>query len=122
MNALLWTLQGSLAAIFTVSGLAKISQPKARLIASGQTGVTPFPLPVIRITAFCELLGAIGILLPRLVGVAEFLTPAAAAGYAIVMVGAIASHAYLREPRNVVGTVAIFIAAVTVAVGRTLGA
>ncbi|MDT5117249.1 MAG: hypothetical protein QOE30_2988 [Mycobacterium sp.] len=122
MNALLWTLQGSLAAIFTVSGLAKISQPKARLIASGQTGVTPFPLPVIRITAFCELLGAIGILLPRLVGVAEFLTPAAAAGYAIVMVGAIASHAYLREPRNVAATVAIFIAAVTVAVGRTLGA
>ena len=122
MNALLWTLQGSLAAIFTVSGLAKISQPKARLIASGQTGVTPFPLPVIRITAFCELLGAIGILLPRLVGVAEFLTPAAAAGYAIVMVGAITSHAYLREPRNVAATVAIFIAAVTVAVGRTLGA
>jgi hypothetical protein len=36
MNALLWTLQGSLAAIFTVSGLAKISQPKARLIASGR--------------------------------------------------------------------------------------
>ncbi len=122
MNALLWTLQGLLAAIFTVSGLAKISQPKARLIASGQTGVTPFPLPVIRITAFCELLGAIGILLPRLVGVAEFLTPTAAAGYAIVMVGAIASHAYLREPHNVAATVAIFIAAVTVAVGRALGA
>lgn len=122
MNALLWTLQGSLAAIFTVSGLAKISQPKARLIASGQTGVTPFPLPVIRITAFCELLGAVGILLPRLVGVAEFLTPAAAVGYAIVMVGAIASHAYLREPRNVAATVAIFIAAVTVALGRALGA
>lgn len=122
MNALLWTLQGLLAAIFTVSGLAKISQPKARLIASGQTGVTPFPLPVIRVTAFCELLGAIGILLPRLAGVATLLTPAAAAGYAIVMVGAIASHAYLREPRNVAATVAIFIAAVAVAVGRSLGA
>jgi uncharacterized membrane protein YphA (DoxX/SURF4 family) len=122
MNALLWTLHGSLAAIFTASGLAKISQPKDRLVASGQTGVAPFPVPVIRITAFCELLGAIGILAPRLVGVAEFLTPAAAGGYAIVMVGAIASHAYLREPRNVAITVAIFIAAVTVAVGRALGA
>jgi uncharacterized membrane protein YphA (DoxX/SURF4 family) len=122
MNALLWTLQGSLAAIFTASGLAKISQPKDRLIASGQTGVTPFPVPIIRVTAFCELLGAIGILAPRLVGVAEFLTPAAAGGFAIVMVGAIASHAYLRELRNVAATVAIFIAAVTVAVGRALGA
>ena len=102
MNALLWTLQASLAAVFTASGLAKISQPKERLIASGQTGVAPFPLPVIRVTAFCDLLGAIGILLPS-------------------MVGAIGSHAYLREPRNVALTVAIFIAAVTVAVGRALG-
>lgn len=122
MNALLWTLQGSLAAIFTASGLAKVSHSKERLIASGQTGVAPFPLPVIRVTAFCELLGAIGILVPRLVGVAEFLTPAAAGGFAIVMVGAIASHAHLREPRNVALTVAIFIAAVTVAIGRELGA
>ena len=71
--------------------------------------------------AFRELLGAIGILVPMLVRVAEFLTPAAAVGFAIVMVGAIASHAYLREPRNVAATVAIFIAAVTVAVGRALG-
>ena len=69
-----------LAAVFAASGLAEISQPKDRLIASGQTGVAPFPLPVIRFTASCELLGAVGILVPRLVGVAEFLTPAAAFG------------------------------------------
>jgi hypothetical protein len=75
---------------------------------------------VIRVTAFCELLGAIGILVPRLVGVAEFVIPAAAGGFAIVMVRAIASHAYVREPRNVALTVAIFITAVTVAVGRVL--
>jgi uncharacterized membrane protein YphA (DoxX/SURF4 family) len=120
MNALLWSLQVLLAAIFAASGAAKISQPKDRLIASGQTGVAPFPLPVVRATAFCELLGAIGILLPRLLGIAEFLTPAAAAGFAIVMVGAIGSHAYLREARNVALTTLIFIAAVTVAVGRAI--
>ncbi len=121
MNVLLWTLQVVLAAIFTASGLAKISRPKDRLIASGQTGVAPFPMPVVRVTAFCELLGAIGILVPRLVGIAAFLTPVAAGGFAVVMVGAIASHAHLREPRNVAVTVAIFIVAVTVAVGRALG-
>ncbi len=120
MNAVLWTLQGTLAAIFTVSGLAKISQPKQRLIAIGQTGVTPFPVPVIRFTAFCELLGAVGILLPWLLGVDRFLTPVAAGGFAIVMVGAVASHAYLREPRNVALTVAIFVAAVTVVAGRAV--
>jgi uncharacterized membrane protein YphA (DoxX/SURF4 family) len=117
MNALLWTLQVLLAAVFAGSGAAKISRSKQQLIASGQTGVAPFPLPVIRLTAFCELLGAIGILVPRLVGIAPFLTPVAAAGFALVMVGAIGSHAYLREPRNVALTTAIFIAAVAVAVG-----
>jgi hypothetical protein len=121
MNALLWTLQGLLAAIFFGSGLAKISMPRDRLIATGQTGVAPFPMPVVRVTAFCELLGAIGIVVPRLVGVAEFLIPAAAGGLAIVMVGAMASHAHLREPRNVAVNVAIFVAAVTVAVGRAFG-
>ncbi|OBK63190.1 hypothetical protein A5656_09585, partial [Mycobacterium gordonae] len=121
MNALLWTLQIALATVFAGSGLAKISQPKERLIAIGQTGVTPFPLPVIRFTAFCELLGAIGILLPWLTGVGRFLTPLAAGGFAIVMVGAIGSHAHLREPRNVALTVAILVASVTVAVGRAVG-
>jgi uncharacterized membrane protein YphA (DoxX/SURF4 family) len=117
MNALLWTLQVLLAVVFAASGAAKISRSKDRLIASGQTGVAPFPLPVIRVTAFCELLGAIGIVVPRLVGIATSLTPAAAVGFAIVMVGAIGSHAYLREPRNVALTTLIFVAAVTVAIG-----
>ena len=120
MNALLWTLQVLLAAVFTVSGLFKISQPKDRLIAMGQTGVAPFPLPVIRVTALAELFGAIGILLPRLVGVAPYLTSLAAGGFAVVMVGAISSHAYLREPRNVAATTLILIAALTVAVGRAV--
>jgi hypothetical protein len=93
-----------------VNGGQAFSRPRA-----------PFPLPVIRVTAFCELLGAVGILLPGLVGVAEFLTPAAATGFAVIMAGAIGSHAYLREPRNVAATALILVAAVTVTVGRTLG-
>ena len=97
-----------------------LRQPKDRLIAIGQTGVAPFPLPVIRVTAFCELLGAVGILLPRLVGVAEYLRPLAAVGFAVVMLGAIGLHAYLREPRNVALTILILIAALTVAIGRSL--
>lgn len=120
MNALLWTLQVLLAVVFTYSGLAKISQPKDRLIAIGQTGVAPFPMPVVRFTALAELLGAIGLLLPPLVGIAPYLTPVAAVGFAIVMVGAMGSHAYLREPRSVALNVLIFIAALTVAVGRAV--
>lgn len=118
MNALLWMLQVLLAVVFTYSGLWKISQPKERLIAVGQTGVAPFPMPVVRFTALAELLGAIGLVLPPLTGIATYLTPLAAVGFAVVMVGAMGSHAYLREPRNVALNVVIFIAALTIAVGR----
>jgi uncharacterized membrane protein YphA (DoxX/SURF4 family) len=118
MNILLWAGQALLAVVFAASGAAKSTQPKERLIAIGQTGVTPFPLPLIRFTAWCELLGVIGIVLPWLTGTARVLTPLAAAGFAVVMVGAITSHARLREPRNVALTTALLLIAVLVSIGR----
>jgi len=51
-----------------VSHLAPL--PRHTCEPSAKRSVTPFP--VIRVTAFCELLGAIGILVPMLVRVAEF--------------------------------------------------
>jgi DoxX-like family len=64
MNTFLWVLQGVLAAVFAVSGALKSTMSKPRLIASGQTGVAPFPVPLIRFTAGCELLGVLGMVLP----------------------------------------------------------
>ena len=121
MNALLWILQGLLAAVFAFSGVVKSVLSKPRLIASGQTGVAPFPLPLIRFTAVCEVLGALGMILPGLLRVAVFLTPLAAAGFAVIMVAAIASHAWLREPFRVAATSALLLIAVTVSVGRFAG-
>ena len=118
MNATLWILQGLLAAVFAFSGVAKSTLSKPRLIASGQTGVTPFPVPLIRFTAGCELLGALGMILPMALHIAVFLTPLAAAGFAVIMVAAIASHARLREPVNVAGTIVLLLIALTVSVGR----
>lgn len=118
MNIALWVIQSLLAAVFAVSGAAKSTLSKPRLIATGQTGVTPFPLPLIRFTAYCELLGVAGVILPWLTGTARFLTPLAAAGFATVMVAAIASHARLREPLNVAATTLILAAAVLVAFAR----
>jgi uncharacterized membrane protein YphA (DoxX/SURF4 family) len=118
MNVALWILQGLLAAVFAASGAAKSTLPKPKLIAIGQTGVTPFPMPLIRFTACCELLGSAGVILPWLTHTAAFLTPLAAAGFAVIMLAAISSHAWLREPVNVAFTTALLVAAVTVSVGR----
>ncbi|WP_370337576.1 DoxX family protein [Catenulispora sp. MAP5-51] len=73
----------------------KSTWSKGRLIASGQTGVTPFPLSVLRFAAVCELFAVAGLILPRATGIAPVLTSVAAAGLCCVMVGAISGHSYL---------------------------
>jgi uncharacterized membrane protein YphA (DoxX/SURF4 family) len=121
MNLALWVGQALLAVVLLYSGALKVSQSREKLLAMGQTGAAVFPLPVLRSVAFCELLGAVGIILPWLTNVAPALTPLAAAGLAVVMVGAVAAHARLHEPRNVAATSFILLVAVAVAVGRGVG-
>ncbi|MFI0723933.1 DoxX family protein [Streptomyces sp. NPDC021224] len=119
MNTALWITQGLLAAVFLASGTMKSTQSKERMIATGQTGVAPFPLPAIRVVALLELLAGIGLVAPRLTGVAPVLTPLAAVGLVAVMVGAGAAHWSLREYSRVFGiNLVILLACVFVAAGR----
>ena len=118
MVAALWITSGVLAAVFLGSGAAKLVMSKEGLLASGQSGVAPFPLPVIRLTAAAELLAAVGLILPVALGVATVLTPLAAVGLMIVMLGAAGSHLSLREYPQVGINALLFAAALFVALGR----
>ena len=127
MNTALWIAQSLLALIFTVSGVPKATQPKPTLIATGQTGVAFYPMPFIRFIASCELLGAAGVILPWLTGIARVLTPIAALGLGAIVIGAAASHSRLahdQRPRrskellNVATNIAILAACAFVAAGR----
>lgn len=122
MNLTLWIAQGFLAALFLFSGSLKISMSKERMMATGQTGVAPFPLPVIRVTAACELLAVLGLLLPLPTGIAPILTPIAALGLAVVMVGAIVSHLSRHEALQAGANTFFLLICLFVAVGRlTIG-
>lgn len=114
----LWAVQAVLAVVFVASGAVKLTMSKERLIATGHTGVAPFALPVIQVTAAGELLAAAGLILPGLVGVATILTPLAAAGLMIVMIGAAISHTVLREYPQVGVNVVLFALALFVAVAH----
>jgi hypothetical protein len=118
MNLTLWIFQAALAVVFAGSGLAKGTMSRERLLATGQTGITLFPMPVVRMTATAEVLAAAGLLLPWSTGIARVLTPVAAIGLCVVMIGAAYSHTRLREPRNVAVNALLFGLALTVAVGR----
>jgi uncharacterized membrane protein YphA (DoxX/SURF4 family) len=118
MNVVLWIASAVLVVVFAASGVAKSTQSRERLLATGQTGIAPFPMPVVRLTAVCEILAAIGLVLPWASGVAPVLTPLAALGLVLVMCGAAVSHASLREPRNVAINLALLLTACFVAAGR----
>lgn len=84
MNVALWVVQGLLAALFLFAGGVKLVLP-AEALAS------PVPLPVmfLRFIGVCEVLGAIGLILPGILHIRPGLTPLAASGLVIIMIGAI---------------------------------
>ena len=71
MHTAVWAAQLVLALIFMSSGLAQLTTSRARMLASGQTGATAYPMPVVRLTAACELLAAVGLTVPPLAGIGE---------------------------------------------------
>jgi DoxX-like protein len=85
LNKLLWTVQGLLALLFLFAGGAKfVMSPEAM---QGQ-GPIQLPLLFLRFIGVCEVLGAIGLILPGLLRIRPGLTPVAAAGLVIIMIGA----------------------------------
>ena len=118
MNVALWVCQLLLAAIFSFSGACKSVLSKERMVALGQTGVQGYGVSFIRFIAVAELCGAVGLVAPRALSIAPFLTPLAALGLGVIMVGAARAHARLHEPRNVAVNLVLLALCLFVAIGR----
>ncbi len=83
MSYALWIVQGLLALLFLFTGGMKLVLPLEVLTEQ-------FPLPglFVRFLGVAEVLGAIGLILPGLLGIRPGLTPLAASGLVIIMIGA----------------------------------
>lgn len=82
-NKTLWTVQGSLAALFLFAGTMKLTLP-----IEAMTSQLALPGAFLRFLGVVEVLGAVGLILPWLLKIRPMLTPAAAAGLVILMTGA----------------------------------
>jgi hypothetical protein len=118
MNTYLWFAQAILAFVFLGSGVAKSAMSREKLAATGQTGAASQPEGLIRFVACCEILGAAGLILPYVLGIGRFLTPLAALGLAIIMIGAARIHTKQKESRAVAVNAAMLALCVFVAFGR----
>jgi len=109
MTYALWFLQTVLALLFLFAGGLKLVVPVEAL------GM-PFLLPAVfvRFIGMCEVLGALGLILPGLLRIKTSLTPLAATGLAIIMIGATAVSMKLGVaaaiPPFVVGLLLVFVA------------
>ncbi|HEX2933507.1 MAG TPA: DoxX family protein [Candidatus Binatia bacterium] len=85
MNIALWIVQALLAALFLFAGSMKLIMPLEEMMKQ-----MPIPLPkwFVLFTGVVEVLGALGVILPWLLRISPGLTPLAAAGLVIVMIGA----------------------------------
>jgi uncharacterized membrane protein YphA (DoxX/SURF4 family) len=85
-SAILWTIQALLALLFVYAGGMKLVAPPEML-----KGPVEFPVLFLRFIGACELAGGLGLVLPGLLRIRTGLTPLAAAGLAVIMVGATAT-------------------------------
>jgi uncharacterized membrane protein YphA (DoxX/SURF4 family) len=118
MNIVLWILQIVLAFVFAGAGATKLVQTRDQLANRLGNWVNDFPAALLKWLGLAEELAAIGLIVPPLVHIAPILTPLAAIGVVIVMIGAILIHARRLEFPNVALTVALAIMAAVVAWAR----
>jgi hypothetical protein len=84
MNRALWIVQVLLSALFIFAGGAKLAMPIDELSAAvGMPGL------FLQFISLAEVLGGLGLILPGLLRIRVGLTPLAAAGLTIIMVGAV---------------------------------
>ena len=89
-----WVLQGLLGVAFLAAGAMKLVKTREELLAEGakMAWVEDFSASAVRGIGAVEVLGAIGVVLPELTGILPVLTPVAAAGLALTMLGAALTH------------------------------
>lgn len=121
MNIVLWIIQGLLGAMMLAAGGMKASQSKEKLLESGDqmAWANDVSASNIKVIGVLELLAGLGLILPQLTGILPWLTPLAAVGVILTMIGAMTLHIKRGDPTSSLVTNAVILAvAAFVAYGR----
>ena len=112
----LWTIQGLLALIFLFAGGMKLAMSTEELAAAM---TLPLPILFVRFIGVCEVLGALGLVLPGIFRIRTDLTPLAARGLVLLMIGAVTITLATMDASMAILPLVVGILAATVAYGRT---
>jgi len=120
MNTALWIVQGLLAAMFLMAGLMKLANSKEELKPKMGDWVDAVSTPGFKLIGLLELLGAVGVVLPMAIDALPILTPVAAIGLVMTMLGAMGLHIQRKEYDAIKKNVPLLLLALFVAVGRLI--
>jgi uncharacterized membrane protein YphA (DoxX/SURF4 family) len=108
VNTAVWIVQILLALAFLAAGVLKLTRPKEKL-AERMGWVNDFSPSIVK---------AIGLVLPALTNILPILTPLAAGGLVLDMIGAAATHFRRKEYPMIVGNLVLLALAAFVVYGR----
>jgi uncharacterized membrane protein len=117
MNTIIWIAQALLALAFLAAGSLKLTRPRTELRAR-MPFVEDFTDQQVKGIGAVEVLGAIGLILPAALKIAAVLTPIAAVGLMLTMLGAAATHIRRGEAGHVPVNAVLFALALFVAIER----
>ena len=117
MDTAAWIVQALLALAFLMAGVMKATQPREKL-AERMTWVEDFSPRIVKGIGTLEVLGAVGVILPALTGILPWLTPLAAAGLILTMIGAMLTHIRRGELSRIGANVVLLMMATFVIYAR----
>ncbi|WP_369372896.1 DoxX family protein [Streptomyces sp. cg36] len=91
MNIAYWIVAAFLALFYLYAGAMKVIRSRDQLRPM-MAWVDRVPLPAVRALGTVELLGATGLILPPLTGLAVWSASAAAMGFVVLQIGAVVVH------------------------------
>lgn len=112
MNVAYWIVAGPLALFYVYGGGVKVIRSPDQLRPM-MAWVDRVPLPAVRAIGVLEVLGAVGLVLPPLTGVAPWLALASAIGFVLLQIGAIPVHLTGGDRRIALNATLVLAAAVT---------
>lgn len=113
VNVAYGIVAGLLALFYLYGGGVKVVRSREQLLPM-MAWVDSTPMPAVRAIGLIEVLGAVGLILPPLTGIAPWLALAAAIGFVVLQIGAIRVHLSRGDRQIALNVTLILAAAVTV--------
>ncbi|MGP3963210.1 DoxX family protein [Nonomuraea sp. 3N208] len=107
MKILVWIVSGLAAFIFVSTGLPKVTASAAELTAMYES----IPVVLLKIAGVAEILGGLGLIVPAATRILPVLTPIAAGGLVLTMLGAIITNIAIGEYATILISLPYLVAA-----------